>query len=582
MKFKKLASLLKELEKTNSRIEIRNEIKNFLKESDNIEKTIYLLQGELFRPYEGIELNLSIKTIEKSIADAFGFTREKVVENYKKLGDMGLVTEELANIKKQHSLFNKSLSLNDVYESLRKIARTDGKDSVRLKQANIVSLLQNTNPNEAKYIIKIILGTLRLSLGIQTIIESLVLFQLEKEGIENYKENMQRFNEIKEMIDLKFNITNDLGFIAKTLFKNGFNDVEKVTLIPGIPIKSALCEREKDAESIIKRLGKCLVETKYDGFRAQIHKSKNEIKMFSRRSENITHLFPEFVEIFRKIDDDFIIDCEAVGYNPKTKKLLNFQETIQRRRKYDIKETAAKIPINFYVFDIMYFNNETFQLPLKERRKLVKNLCKKINNKNVIISNAKIVETQEELKLEFDKNLEIGAEGIIAKDLEKPYSPGGRGFGWIKLKKNYLTGEYDSLDLTIIGYFIGKGKNANKPSSVLLAVYDSNNDQYKAIAKMGSGLTEQIIDDFDKEFENIKLDNKPTNYLTDLKPDFYIKPKIIVEVIYDEITLSPLYKSTEKGYSLRFPRLFNIREDRAPTDTSTEDEIEKLYELQKK
>jgi len=526
------------------------------------------------------ELNIGQSTIISAISKSFGLQKKDIEKKHLQLGDLGETAEFFAKKRKQRSIFKKKISLLDVYNTLRKLVETTGKSSVKNKINLIVSLYNNTSPDDAKYITKLILKTLRLNLGTQTIIEACALKVMRDRNYKTYDENLPEYKKIKETIDFKQAINNDLGLIVLKIWKEGFKSLDKIKAKPGVPIKSALGEREKSAEAIIKRLGYCIVEGKYDGFRTQIHKGKNIIKMFSRRGEDSTHYFPEFIPILKNIKHEFILDSEAIGYDTKTKKFLSFQETIRRKRKYNIKEISKKIPVKLMVFDILYLDGkETLLLPLEERRKLLENLLKEINNENIAQTISIKTDKPKELKSFFDKCLRFGLEGIMAKDLKKPYTPGSRDFAWIKLKKNYLFGLADTVDVAIVGYFYGKGKNKNMPSSLLCAIYDENKNVYNVITKVGSGLTEDTMKFFKKEFKDLET-KKPENYNTNLKPDRFVKPKFVIEIIVDEISKSPLYKFT-KGFSFRFPRVVRIREDKSPEETTSIEEIEELYNLQK-
>jgi len=581
MNFKEIAEVLEQIEPVSSRIEIRNILKSFLTSlnAEDIDKTIYILQGEFFRPYEGIELNVGQSIIEESIAKAYGFSKSEVSKQHIQDGDLGKTAEYFAKQKRQKSIFSRKLAVSDVYDKLRQIASETGKSCVEMKLKHLGALMQNTSPLESKYMIKIIAGNLRVKLGVQTIIETVALIELEKSGIKDYKENMSEFNKIKSEIEYGYNISNDLGFIVKIVLTQGLQELKKIKICIGVPLKSALAEREKGPEQIIKRLGKCIVESKYDGFRLQVHHKKGFTRFYSRRSEDLTAMFPDLLSVFENVKEEFIIDSEAIGFDPKTKTYLNFQATIKRKRKYDVKEKAEEIPVLLHIFDVLYYNGkETVSLPLQERRKLVENLCRHINSKIIIPTNAIFTDDAEELMTFFKKSIDSGLEGIIAKDLNKPYIVGMRDFAWIKLKKNYLEGQADSIDLCIIGYFLGTGKYANKPSSLLCAIY-SYDGRYKAVAKVASGLAESDVDYFNKEFEKMKLLEKPVDYLTALEPNFYVEPKFVIEVVCDEITKSPLYK-TGDGFSLRFPRFISIREDKSSDETTSENELRRLFELQ--
>jgi len=582
MQFSRFCEHLKLLETTDSRLKIRDYIYELYSELKPDERAIatYLLQSRINPTYENKELNIGQSIIIQTIAKSFGLNEDEIIKKHLKLGDLGETAEFFAEKRKQKFLFSKKISLLEVYDTLKKLSDTIGKDSTEIKTKLIASLYNNSSPLETKYITKLILKTLRLSLGIQTIIESSALKVLKDKGYEKHDENMQEYKKIKETIDLKQSISNDLGKVISDIWNKGYESLKEIKVSLGIPIKSALGERERSPEAIINRLGHCIVEGKYDGFRTQVHKGKN-VHMFSRRGEESTNYFPEFKEILLKSKHDFILDCEAIGYDIKTNKFLSFQETIKRKRKYEIKETAEKIPIKLIVFDILYLDGkETMQLELKERRKLIEKICKEINNENISPTISIETDKPKELKSFFDKCLKMGLEGIMAKDLSKPYVPGSREFSWIKLKKNYLQGQADTFDVCIVGYFYGKGKNKTMPSSLLCAVYDEEHNTYNVIAKVASGLTEDMMQYFKKEFETIEI-KSPENINTDLIPDKFVEPKFVIEIIVDEITKSPLYKFTN-GFSFRFPRFLRIREDKGSKDTTIIEEIEDMYYLQKK
>ena len=580
MLFKEFVKILNKIDPITERTKIREIIKDlYLIDKQEADIITYLLNSTIFKSYEGIELNVGQNILEEAIAKAYGYTKTQIKKHHLLSGDLGKTAEFFAEKRKQKSLFLKQLDIKEVYNELRNIALEQGKNSTDFKKNILISLLNNSSSLEAKYIVKIILGTLRINIGNQTLIEAIVLYQLELEGNNDYKEVMSLFKKYKELIEQKTAITNDLGFVLKVVLTKGIDKLKELKIKIGIPIKSQLAEREKNAELIIKRLNYCIVEAKYDGFRLQIHHKKDFTKIFSRRGEDLTNMFPEFVNLLKDIKEPFIFDSEALGFNPETKKYLSFQETIKRKRKYNVKETSEKIPVILNVFDVLFYKKETFSLPLKERRVILEKLIKNINSDLIRTTEAIFTKDPKEVMKFFNHCLNESLEGIIAKDLEKPYLPGKRDFAWIKLKKNYLKGQFDSVDLVIMGYFLGNGKYANKPSSFLCGIYDKEINKFKAVAKVASGLKEKDVDFFNDKFKDIKLSKKPENYETSLKPHFYILPKFIVEVIFDEITKSPLYNDS-KGYSLRFPRFVMIRDDKTPFETTNEKELRELYNLQ--
>ncbi len=577
MKFYDLCMVLNNIEQTSSRIEIRNILSEYFNhiDSDSFDKVIYILQSELFRPYEGLELNVGQSLLEESISKAYGYQKEQVSKTYHTSGDMGIVAYEYSKIRLQKPIFKQELDINYVYNCLRQIVLESGKNSVQNKIKIICALFQNSSDIEAKYIAKILAQTLRISLGVQTIIESAVINLLTKLSITDYKKNMDKFNLVKDKIEAKYNITYDLGLVLKTLIFNRYESLDQIKLKIGIPIRSALCEREKDVASIIKRLGRCIVEEKYDGFRVQVHHKKGITKIYSRRGEDITNTFPEFISILDNLDLDFIFDAEAIGLDIEKNKFMSFQETIKRKRKHDIDKFAADIPIVMNVFDIMlYQNKELINEPLYKRREILESLVNRFNSKLIRQSGHIYTDNEKELLDFLNKCLDEGLEGVIAKDLNKPYIPGSRDFAWIKLKKNYLNENLDSYDLVIIGYKVGRGKNANLPSRLICAVYDKLEDRYIAVTGLGSGLSEQDIKNFSQELDKIKISSKPDNYdINSYDIDYFTMPSIVVEIVADEVT------KTKDGISLRFPRFIKIRDDKDSLDTTTIEELERIHIL---
>ena len=334
MQFSEFCEKLSLLETTESRLKIRDYIYDLFLELNSKERKFatYLLQSRIYPAYENKELNIGQSIITQAIAKTFGHNITEIEKHHLHSGDLGKTAEYFSTKRTQRSLFVKKISLDEVYNTLKKLVESTGKNSTEIKINLISSLYNNSNEIETKYITKIILKTLRLNLGIQTIVEACALKVIKDLGFNTHDENMQEYKKIKEIIDLKQSISNDLGLVVATIFNSGFEELNKINITPGIPIKSALGEREKSPEAIIERLGYCIVEGKYDGFRTQIHKKGNKINMFSRRGEESTNYFPEFINIFKNVKHDFILDCEAIGFDSETKKFLSFQETIKRKR----------------------------------------------------------------------------------------------------------------------------------------------------------------------------------------------------------------------------------------------------------
>jgi DNA ligase-1 len=581
MKFEIIAKYFNQLEQTNSRLEMATILKNMFEEasSDEIQKLVYFCQGNVGPVYQGQEINIGTSTLLSLIARYLGQNLSVVKQKYNQLGDLGLVIENTQINLKQSTLFSKSLSFLEVYSIFYKISKIKGKGAIEKKIKLLESILFNSDKISVKYIVKFSIS-FRLGFSDSTIIDALSF--LDK----NYDQK-----EARKIIAEKNDIISDLGLIAKKIKTNGINEIKHLEIQPFIPIKPALCERSKDFNEITDRLSgkeekEFIVDSKIDGFRMQIHKFDEKIKIFSRNEEEITFMFPDIVENIKKINYNFIIDCEAIAYDPENKKYHLFQITMQRKRKYDINEKSKKLPLHLKVFDVLYFKNkQLINTSNIERRKIVE----KYFNIPPIIKPTEIIITKNinDLKSFFNSRINLSLEGIIAKDLQATYKAGTRGFNWIKYKKSY-NNITDTIDAVVIGGFYGQGKRSNKGiGALLMGIYDTYDNKYYTIAKLGSGLTDDILYTLKKKIKPLRLNKKQNNFVTNIDADFYISPKIVIEINYDDITSSSVHtvcynKNKKQGLALRFPRFVRFREDKSETQTTSKEEIKRLFEIQKK
>ncbi|MDD5148180.1 MAG: ATP-dependent DNA ligase [Candidatus ainarchaeum sp.] len=515
--------------------------------------------------------------------------------------------EEVCGKKRQSALFSEELSVSKVFQNFLKIAKAEGSGSQDLKIRLLAELLNSAKPLEAKFIIRIPLGNLRLGIGDPTIMDAFAINLLEEakkdkklvEAVEKElkekkpekrKEELERKlrAKIREMIEAKYNVHSDLGSIAKKMKKKGLKGLDEIEISVGVPIRPTLAERLPSAEEIIEKLGKCAVEAKYDGFRLAIHKKGEEVTIFSRRSENMTKMFPEIAEAVREQikAKEAIFEGEALAVNEETGEYLPFQVTIQRKRKYCINEKAKEFPLKLFIFDVLFENGKNLMgLSFKERRKILESMLKK--GHTIELTKSIVTDSPKELDKFFNENVEKGLEGIIAKDLNAKYIAGARKFAWIKLKRSYKGELDDTLDVVIIGYFKGRGMRTEFGLGALLtAVYDSREDVFRSIAKIGTGMSEEKIVELEKILSKIKTKNRPPRVDSELVPDVWTEPKYVVEAVADEITKSPVHtaakKETGEGLALRFPRMTAIRTDKKAEEATTTSEIIKMFEQQKR
>ncbi len=571
MQFEELSEYFLKLESITKRLEMFDILSEaFSKaESKDIAKIVYFMQEELLPPFFDIQLGMADKMVEKAIADAYGVKLETVKSFYKKVGDLGEVSEKYAQTGKKSTL-----SVSEVYDEIFKLAQISGEGSTEAKIRSLSALLKKVSPLEAKYIIRFIMGKLRLGVGEATIMEAL----------SKAKTKGRKF---KPELERAFNLCSDLGYVAEVLYEKGEEGIKKFKVEVMRPIRPALAERMPSAEAIIKKLGKCAVDQKFDGFRAQVHKNGSDVKIFSRNLEDITNFMPEIVDAVKKLGHQkLIFDGEALTYDEDTNTLYPFQITIQRKRKHNIKEISENYPLRLFVFDIMLLDdNDVMDEPYIKRR----GILDKIFNEASTLSRSKIIITDnsDEFTKFFEDTIGAGLEGVIAKKLDAPYSAGARNFNWIKIKRSYKSLLSDTIDMVILGYFKGRGARASLGiGAVLGGVYNEKTDMLETITKVGSGFSEEQFKELRKILDGIKVQNKPARVNSIMVPDVWVTPKYVITVKADEITRSPTHTCGQEngvGYALRFPRAVSfIRNDKRAEDANTTHEIIEMFKNQKK
>lgn len=586
MLFSRLASYLEKLEATSSRLSLISILADLFKEVDSeeeIAEITYLVQGRIAPFYEATEIGMADKTVADAIGRAYGKTKEEVLKHFAKVGDMGKVAEELA---KNHNQQNSRVTVSDVFEVLTHIARTNGEGTVEKKLALFTDLLKKVDAASAKHLARIPLGNLRLGIGDPTVLDAFATARLGNKSQRHY-------------LETAYNRTSDLGLIAKTLWstKNPIHAVEKVEKLEvsvGRPIRSELCERLPSAEKTIEKMGTVDSQFKYDGFRTQIHKNGTEISIFSRNLENMTHMFPELIEgAKRQIKaHTAILDAESLAYNPDSEEFLPFQETTKRRRKHNIEETAKKLPLRAFVFDILYKNGKSLiDEPLEKRLQVLSETVE--HDDTLFVAKTSKISDSTTLSLMLDDAISKGLEGIVVKKLNSTYEAGARNFNWVKLKRNQSGELKDTIDCVILGYVFGKGKRtAFGAGALLVGIYDKKIDTFVTVSKIGTGLSDAEWRSIKERTHGREIDHKPARVESLITPSVWVKPEIVIEVLADEITRSPIHtagavmkdgKVAEPGYALRFPRLVTFRDkDKSAEDSTTVEELIEMYKEQGK
>jgi len=588
MKYLKLAELYKKLSSTTKRLEKTHYLSEFLKEvaDEDLEAVILLSQGRVFPAWDDRKLGIAARLVLKALSKSVGIPIDKIEQDWKKTGDIGDSAENLIKKKKQATLFSKSLTLKKVYENLRKLTEIEGAGSVNRKTALISELLTSAKPLEARYLIRTILGDMRVGLGEGSVRDAItwayfgkemnIKYDSKKNNIIIPDDNREMYNKYINAIQKAYDVANDFAIVAKIAKQHGLLGLSHIRMKPGQPIKVMLAIKVNNVEEGFKRVGKPLAaEEKYDGFRIQAHKTKKEeIKLFTRRLENVTKQFPEIVKALKDHvkGDSYILDCEAVGYDVKSKKYLPFQKVSQRiKRKHNIIEMAKKFPVELNIFDCLYYNGENIiKKAFSERRKVLKTALKKAVKQKIKLAEQIITDDEKKIKNFFDKALKDGNEGLMLKNLDAPYKPGSRVGHMVKLKSSM-----ELLDLVIVGAEYGEGKRSKWLASFTLACLDISNGEYLEIGKVGTGVKE-------KDEEGLSF-NQLTKLLNPLITSekgrgVKVKPKIVVEIDYEEIQKSPTYGS---GYALRFPRIKRLRNDKAVDEIARIEEIKDLYDGQR-
>ncbi|MEE8168127.1 MAG: ATP-dependent DNA ligase [Candidatus Hydrothermarchaeales archaeon] len=568
MRFLELVEGFERLDATTKRLEMFDILAEIFEQAkaEEIKEIIYLIQGRLLPAFKGLEIGMSEKLLARAISNSSGVGVTDVWFDYKASGDMGKTAENLSHSE------GEGRGVVEVYTAVMEVARTSGEGSVERKINLLGDLLSSVSPQEGKYIARFVIGRLRLGVGDPTVLEGLCIAKVDR----GFREELER----------AYNLCSDLGYVAKTLFEEGQEGIRAIHVTVGYPIRMALCERLPSSEEIIKKIGKCAIEGKYDGLRCQVHKNDSEIEIFSRNLERMTHMFPEIVEAAKNIKArSAIFEGEALAYNEVTGELLPFQVTVQRKRKHGIEEAAKEHPLKLFAFDLLYLDGMDYtEKPYIERRKKLDDI---ISDEVIVLSDFIITDDYKKVREYFEEELEKGLEGIIAKRLDAPYSAGARNFDWIKLKRSYRGELSDTIDVCIVGYFMGRGLRAKFGiGAVLGAVYEPEEDAFKTVSKVGSGFTEEGWVSLRETLDEIAIEHKPARVDSLLEPDVWVEPRYVITVTADEITRSPMHTAgktdTESGYALRFPRAQGfIRDDKAAEDSNTVSELVEMYGMQK-
>ena len=589
MLYSEIVDVYEKIEATTKRLEMTDLLVNLLRKTPKevIDKVIYLTQGKLYPDYYGIEIGLAERLALRALSEASGITISELEDKLSETGDIGLVAEYALQRRKIKTLTEflssskkTQLTVLEVYNTLDEIAKTSGEGAQDKKIRLLAGILKKATPREGKYIMRTVTGRLRLGVADMTILDALAI-------------TFAQSKDARAKIERAYNVSNDLGEVARRLAEEGLRGMDKIKIVIGRPIRPMLAERLSNAKEIMEKLGGGLAaEYKYDGERIQAHKSGDNVILFSRRSENITHHYPDVCELIRSglKAKEAVVEGEAVAINIQTGEFLPFQELMHRRRKYGIEEAMEKYPVTLFLFDVLYVDGEEMlDKPYLERRRKLEEIV--VEGERVRIATSKIIKNTEELEKFFMEAVEIGCEGLVCKSIasDSIYQAGARGWLWIKYKRDYKSEMTDTVDLVVVGAFWGKGKRAGSYGALLMAAYDDETDTFKTVCKVGSGFTDEDLEKLPSILEPYKIPHPHARVDAKLEADVWFTPAIVLEILGAEITLSPIHTCALNkiregaGLAIRFPRFTGkYRTDKKPEDATTVKEIIEMYKMQLK
>ncbi|WOV92771.1 MAG: ATP-dependent DNA ligase [Candidatus Nitrosoabyssus spongiisocia] len=576
MDFLILAKTFEKMESTSKRLELTDLLAQLFSNTDVdlMDKVIYLIQGKLRPDFENVEVGIADKLIIRILSNLSGLSIQKIQDAYAKYGDLGLVASTILVDKPQTTLLSNDITVDLVYDTFFKIANLQGSGSQDLKMKYVSSLLHDSSNVEIRFIIKILLNTLRLGIAENTIMDALSIAQFG---------NKDR----RVDIEIAYNVSSDLGRVAQhiTKFKEKGFKTFKIKLFS--PIRSMLADRIKsEQDASAKFPSGFAAEFKIDGERAQIHIKNDTVKIFSRNLKDITSFYPDICDAVKKafFNEDVILEAEVVAIS-QNGDFLPFQELMHRRRKYDIEEMVSKYPICVNFFDILYYKNSgCLDWEYKERRELLKEVIPQ--NDMLRLVPMKVLNSSEQINDFLETSLNSRCEGLMLKSLDGPYRAGSRGNLWLKLKREYQNDLGDSVDLIIIGAFFGKGRRTGMYGTFLLGTYNSD-DSICSVCKVGTGFTDEKLDQLYHELSSHVTLQRDPRIDCAMEPDVWFDPWLVIEIVASEITISPIHKAAfglvreGNGLALRFPKFTGkIRTEKNIEDASSDEEIMALYKLQ--
>ncbi|MEM1579310.1 MAG: ATP-dependent DNA ligase [Archaeoglobaceae archaeon] len=550
MKFIDFAEFCESIEKISSTLELTARIADFIKkieDNEDLYNVVLFIMGKVYPPWDERELGVGIGLLYEALENISGKKKEKIEDMIRELGDLGLVSEKLVEDRRMLTLEVEELTIKHLREILDEIASSTGEGSRKKKILLLTGLYGQASPIEAKFITRLIMNEMRLGVG-----EGIVRDAIAK-----------AFGVDEEIVERAYMITNDLGKVAVTAKISGEQGLKAMKVEIGIPVRMMLAQVAENFDEAIAN-GNIAVEWKFDGSRVQIHWGNGILRIYSRRLENVTNALPEIAEeVKRCVKPGVILDGEVIAV--KDGKPMPFQQVLRRfRRKHDVSKMMEKIPLQLYVFDILYANGEVIERSLEDRRRILREFITESNK--IRIADQLVTEERDLVEKVFNEAINSGHEGVMLKNPKSPYVPGKRGKHWLKLKS-----VMETLDLVVVGGEWGEGKRSHLISSYELACIDNTTGKLLRVGRVATGFTDEDLEELTELFKQIII------YREGKIVEF--QPKFVFEVAYQEIQKSPKYES---GFALRFPRFIRLRDDKDVGEADTIKRVEELYEFQTK
>jgi DNA ligase 1 len=571
-----VAEAYRDLEAATARLALIDRLAGLLSQTppELLARVCYLCQGMIAPEFAGVELGLADKLAARAVATATGSSAEQVTAAVRQTGDLGQAAEQLlAEVAAGRPA---SLHVTVVFDTLHQIAKAEGQGSQARKLSLLVDLLGQATPLEARYVLRLVTGTLRLGVGTPTILDALAQVHTGS-------------RKDRPVLERAYNICCDLGLVADTLAAGGLQAVEAMHVRPGNPVRAMLAQRLSSAQEILAKLGgSCAAEYKYDGVRVQAHRTADGgLELYTRRLERVSTQFPDVVtQLQRGLGPrEAILEGEVVAFDPASGDLRPFQEVMFRRRKYGITEAVRDVPVSLFCFELLYADGEDLtRLSYPERRA---RLAAAITPASGLrLATAVQVDDEASLEAAFEQAVGDGCEGLLCKSLSPTaaYQAGARGWLWIKLKRDYRTELSDTTDLVVVGALYGRGRRRGMYGALLLAAYDPDADVFRTTTKCGTGFSDAELAALPAKLAPLAREELPARVDARQAADVWFEPALVVEILSAELTLSPRYTAgwgkvkEDSGLALRFPRFTGRwRDDKGPEDATTTDELVQLF-----